>query len=431
MKSVSLSVQQCQQQSFTQVESSKGGWGAMSQVFGGALLVAGTCIGAGMLGLPVSTAAGGFYWTTSFFLVCWAIMTITAFLMLEVSLWHKEDTNLISMAHETLGKWAEVVAWVTYLLFLYSIMAAYTQGGTAIAGKILNQFGVPYWLSSTFFILFFGYVVYLGARWVDYVNRTFMIGLVFAYVGLVSMGTSEVNINLFHDGQSKYLFAALPLMVTSFGFHLLIPTLKTYLNNDLKKLRLSIFLGSLLPLFVYVLWEFIILGVIPAKGDQGLIMMLQEGAPEIELTERLTEIVSSVQVGYFAKCFTFFALISSFIGVALGLFDFLADGLKINKSHKGRAILSILTFLPPVIFISITKNGFLIALTYAGIFAAILLVIFPALMAYVGRYHRDIKREYEVFGGRWLPLLAILFGCSVIVLHFLNQAKVLPVPSLS
>lgn len=428
MQPTSLSVDDLRLKADNRRATKQGGLKGMSKILGGSLLVAGTCIGAGMLGLPVSTAAGGFYWSTSFFLVVWALMTLTAFLMLEVSLWHDEDTNLVSMMRETLGRGGEIGAWITYILFLYSIMAAYTAGGSAICASFLSTYGVPSQLSGILFIGFFGFVVYHGASWVDMVNRGFMLGLILTYIGLVAIGTSEVDVSLFADGKSKYLWAALPLMVTSFGFHLLIPSLKTYFNNDIKKLRYAIFFGSLIPLLVYLLWEFIILGIIPTFGDQGLLAMLADGEPAVDLTQRLTEIVQSSRVGAFARAFTFFALISSFIGVAFGLFDFLADGLKINKNHQGRLLLSVLTFLPPALFVWAYPKGFIVALSYAGVFAAILLVIFPALMAYRGRYALKLESRYQVIGGKLGPVLGLIFGFSVILLQVLSQLDWLPKP---
>ncbi|MCA9749920.1 MAG: hypothetical protein KC414_12500, partial [Romboutsia sp.] len=107
-------------------------------ILGAVFLIAGTCIGAGMLGFPVATAAAGFYPTLMAFLLVWAIMTFTALAMLEVSLLLDGDTNLISMVEKVLGKRAKKIIWLIYLLFLYSILAAYTSGGVTIIAQMLN-----------------------------------------------------------------------------------------------------------------------------------------------------------------------------------------------------------------------------------------------------------------------------------------------------
>ena len=401
----------------------------VSHLCGGALLVAGTCIGAGMLGLPVSTAASGFYPTVSLFVLCWSIMTLTAFLMLEVSLWFPNQSNLISMAKATLGKSGEVIAWIIYVLFLYSLMAAYTAGGGGIAAQHLTQFGLSEKLSLISYVLFFALIVYSGTRWVDFTNRIIMLGLLIAYFGLVYLVTPHINSAQLHHRASQYLLFTLPLMVTSFGFHLLIPSLKYYFKGNVNQLRIALFIGSLIPLVVYLAWEWIILGAIPLRGDNGLLSMLYHGNPAVELSEGLKRLTQSQAIPSLAKGFSFFAILSSFIGVALGLFDFFADGLKIKRHAFGKILLTLLTFIPPALFAYMYPTGFLYALNYAGIFAAILLIIYPALMVWWGRYHVKIAHGYQVAGGRLTPIIAIAFGISVILMLVLSKMSLLPIPN--
>nr|NGX51671.1 Tyrosine-specific transport protein [Chlamydiota bacterium] len=66
-------------------------------VLGGSLLVAGSCIGAGMLALPIVTGMVGFFPSFIMFIVAWLFMTTTALLIVEVLGWFKEPVNMISM----------------------------------------------------------------------------------------------------------------------------------------------------------------------------------------------------------------------------------------------------------------------------------------------------------------------------------------------
>ena len=59
-------------------------------ILGGMLLITGSCIGAGMLGLPILTGLAGFYPTLVMFFLAWAFMTTTALLLVEVNGWHKK-----------------------------------------------------------------------------------------------------------------------------------------------------------------------------------------------------------------------------------------------------------------------------------------------------------------------------------------------------
>src|SRR5687767_12890429 len=100
-----------------------------TKLIGGILLIVGTAIGGGMLALPIAASQMGFVYSSLMLLVCWVIMTFSAFLVLEVNLWLPANSNIISMAKVTLGKSGQAVAWVTYLLLFYSLIAAYMAGG--------------------------------------------------------------------------------------------------------------------------------------------------------------------------------------------------------------------------------------------------------------------------------------------------------------
>lgn len=405
---------------------------SFNRTLGGAMLVSGTCIGAGMLGLPISTGIAGFYPSFITFLFCWMMMTISAFFMLEVSLWYPENTNLISMAKATLGKPGEIIAWVIYILFLYALMTAYTTVAGGIIAKGLSKLGLNESWGTWVIVSIFAAIVYLGARWVDWTNRFLMVGLIAAYCALALNVFPKISLDLLAQGQPKYLLSAGPLLVTSFGFHLLIPSLKNYLHSDIRSLRIAIFLGSLLPLVVYLIWEMLILGVVPIEGEQGILSVLQGEyvtgkQAVIELTELLSVLLQNRYINFFMSAFGLCAILTSFIGVALGLFDFFADGFQIKKTITGRFVLALLTFFPPVL-ISIFYPRFLIALHYAGVFAAVLLVIYPAIMVWSGRYALKTAKGYRVVGGKALVMLTLVFGLGVILLELLTHLDVLPNP---
>ena len=63
-------------------------------VLGGMLLIAGSCIGAGMLGLPIVTGISGFLPSLALFFCGWLFMTATALLLVEVNGWFSRQVNL-------------------------------------------------------------------------------------------------------------------------------------------------------------------------------------------------------------------------------------------------------------------------------------------------------------------------------------------------
>lgn len=390
-----------------------------AKLFGGILLIIGTAIGGGMLALPIATAQAGFFNSALFLVGAWVVMTLGALLLLEVNLWLPRHSNLISMAKTTLGKYGAIVAWVCYLLLFYSLIAAYTAGGSDLLHNLFLgiHFDLSAKISALIFIAVLGFVVYLGMRSVDYVNRGLMSTKLIVYVLLVLMILPFVSSEKLADGHISYIGGALTVMITSFGFAATIPSLRDYFHDDVKQLRLTILIGSFIPLICYLLWDAAIMGVIPQTGENGLVAMLHSGHSNSALVNNISSLLHRDIVTVFAKIFTSICLATSFLGVSIGLSDFIADGFKIPKQRGGKVLISLLTFLPPLIIVLFYPGAFIKALNYAGICCVVLLMLFPALMAWRGRYHKEgVAKGYRVIGGK--PLLAILI---LIALFLIGQ----------
>lgn len=393
------------------------------QVIGGILLVSGTAVGAGMLALPVSTGMAGFIPSIVLFVAYWLFMTFTALLFLEVNLWKKEETNLITMAKDTLGKSGEVVSWILYIFLLYALTTAYIAGsGPTVIDSIqlLTGITLPYWVGPLPLMLIFGICVYKGTKSVDYLNRVLMIGLIVAYFVLIVTLTPHVQKGLLSHMNWVNLTIGSSIVATSFGFHIIIPTLTTYFKRDIDKLRKVLLIGSFIPLVVYVLWEFVTLGIIPLEGANGIIQGYQRGDNGAYL---VAEIIGHGWLGDIARGFSFFAIITSFLAVSMSLSDFLADGLKIKKNPKGKMMLYALTFLPPLIFSYLNPRAFLDALEYAGAYGVVLLLgLLPALMVWSGRYKKNLKGPYQAPGGKLALVFTIAFSVLVIIVEIGNRA---------
>ncbi len=399
-----------------------------SKLVGGILLVAGTATGAGMLALPVSTGMAGFLPSLLLFVFYWIYMTYTAFLMLEVNLWVSEGTNLVSMARSTLGKGGRILSWCVYLFLLYALTTAYIAGSTPIvidAIQAVSGIVLPEWAGAIPLLVIFGFFVYRGTKAVDRVNRLLMLGLVIAYAAMVIFLTPHVSAQLLMHIDMKYVFMGVSVVATSFGFHIIIPSLVTYLERDIKKLKRVLWIGGAIPLLVYVSWEFLALGIIPIEGKNGIIEGYRDGSNGVHL---LTAFLGHSAIAMIARFFSFFAIVTSFLGVSLSLSDFLADGLRIKKTRSGRAMLYGLTFLPPLVITWIDPRAFLSALEYAGAFGVVtLLGLFPALMVWSGRYrkHLDTGAPFRTPGGKVALALVMLISCGVIALEITIKMNLL------
>ncbi|NGX56705.1 MAG: Tyrosine-specific transport protein [Candidatus Anoxychlamydiales bacterium] len=396
-----------------------------SKFLGAVLLISGTTIGAGMLALPTITGFGGFFPALFQLFFVWIFMLATAFLYLEANIAYKDETNLISMADRTLGKWGKVVTWIAYLLLMYSLNAAYIAGSAGFFSSFffsIFKTQMPAWAAPLPLLIFFSIFIYLGSKSADYLNRFLMAGLVITYLILAFFVPNNIDLNLIYHFDFKASFIAVPVIVTSFGYHIIIPTLTTYLDHDKKKLQYAIIVGSIIPLIFYLVWEMITLGIIPLSGADSLTTSYikgEGGAGPLVVT--LTNVLNKPWIAKAATSLTFFTIITSFMGVSLSLTDFLRDGLKIKKSHSGRFIACILTFLPPLIFVYANPRGFMLALQYAAIFVVIILCIMPALMTWT----LPKPCKFNSFWGRTLIIAVLVISTYIIAMDIAEEAGLL------
>ena len=383
--------------------------------FGAILLVAGTTIGVGLLGLPVSTGFSGFFPSIFLFVICWMFMLFTGFCFVDVNCSMSGNVNLITMAGRRLGPWGKAVGWIVYLLLLYSLMAAYISASAplfSVAFKEIFSVNLPITASKFLLPILFGGFIYLGTRGVDVINRLLMGCLVLSYFLMIAILPTHIEVKLLeHVNWTPFMYAA-PIVLTSFGYHIIIPSLTNYIGHNRKGLYMVILAGSLIALIVNILWQFLVLGVVPLTGPDGLALAWKNGVP---ITASLAKIVTSPYLKAGAYFFAFFAIITSFLGVSLSLADFLTDGLKLKKSWEGRLLAIVLTFVPPLIFVFTYQRGFLLALEYAGAFVAILLIFLPAAMAWTLKKPKFYKSAW----GRIMLSLTIIFSFVIVAVNLM------------
>jgi len=398
---------------------------SLKNAIGGIALIAGTAIGAAVLALPVSTAHLGFSQTILIYLVCWFFMTLGALYLLETNIFVGYGSNMFTMAEKTLGGFAKYFTLMVYLILLYALTAAYLDGtGTWISSGLrffhVNLTHVQAAGIATAFVLL---IIFLGTQCTDWTNRLLMIGLIGTFVTLIAATMHQVNPEILLAEQGVFDLRPLPIIITAFGSAIVIPTLTEYLHGKPRQLLYVVLIGSVIPLLVYIIWEIAILGIIPVNGNPGLLQIQQHGHPVTDVPLALQSLLHNPWISTAASYFSIFALITSLLGVSLSLYDFLADGMHLAKTIKHKCLLAVITFVPPFGFIMFYPRGFIIALSFAGIFVAILLGILPAMMVWQGRYRLQMASPLRIVGGKPLLILTILFFLFVAGIECFNQLE--------
>ena len=407
-----------------------------SKFIGCTMILIGTTIGAGMLALPMVSAAAGFTWSLVFMLIAWIASTLTGLLIIEVNLALPIDScSYSSMAKQTLGNFGKIITWISYLFLLYALITAYVIGAsgfiTSIFGSTLH-IEIPNWISAILFTFILGSAVFWGTEAVDYLNRILMSlkGLMLTAALAFLMPHIEISklITPQNIHQINYLWLAIPTFVTAFGYHFVVPSLRMYIGDKPRQLKFIVIIGTTVAFISYVWWLAATLSIIPLTGENSFTSFAQTpgASSPAEFTKLLVFIVNNKWVTNSINGFANIALTTSFLGVALGLFDFLAEGFKRQNTRLGRLQTTGLTFIPPLLFAILYPQGFLKAINYAAIAFAILTLVLPALMAYYLRKNKTLKSPYRVKCSSTAITLIILFGAISIVLAAMYILDLLP-----
>jgi tyrosine-specific transport protein len=222
-------------------------------------------------------------------------------------------------------------------------------------------------------------------------------------------------------GEFKRILAPSSLTVTavSFASLMIIPSLRTYFDGDMKTLRKAILIGMSIPLLCYMAWDMVILGVVPIEGLKEIV---HSSSMNSDLLTALGTLLQKDSVTMLAKFFTSICMTTSFLSISLCLSDFLSDGLRVKKEGKGGVFIFFATFLPPLLIILFFPNGFMLGLTFAGVCCFILMNLLPPVMVWRGRYHLKLANHasYRTPGGKGMLSVVILASLGLVGLGFVG-----------
>ena len=376
-----------------------------SRLMGGIFLICGTSIGTGILGVPSITAESGLLNSLFLFVICWLFSTLAALYYMEAHLWQQSpQSNLLSMSEYFFGKIVKSAVWVVYLGLLYSLMCTYLLAGSSWIIEVLTVY-TPIHLTRVWgmfvFILMIGLFIFFGIRVVDRVNRFMSLGLAVSFVLILALILPTANTTILFDkvGEWSAMPGALPLLITAFGYSIIVPSLDAYFDKKAHLLQKAIILGSLLTLGVYILWEFGTFGNIPSEGDHSLSFIAQSKDNGTEVANALIYFSKNRFLGALLTVFAVFAVVTSFLGVSMALYHALADGFKMDAHGPSGVLLLLMTYIPSMLFLFFFPTGFSQILSFAGGLVSLLMGVLPVMMVWRGRYVRQYT-GYRVLGGK-------------------------------
>jgi tyrosine-specific transport protein len=395
---------------------------------GAILLVAGTCIGSGMIALPMVLAKLGLIPSILLMLFIWFIIYHTSLINLELNLQANQGLSLGSLGRHFSGKTAEFVGVSCLKLLSFSLLAVFIYGGSSVLQELLksnmaaecslNSIATGYMVGAIGLLL-------MPLKCIDYINRLLFIGLLMIIavliVGLV-FAVNWTHLPLFSQ-QYKDIsiwLAIMPVVFTSFGFQVIFHTLTNYCHKNAKMLKQVFLWGSLIPTIVYILWTCSVLSVIyhenPLFYDQMAAGKAEVGA----LIQVLSSIAKWESVQLLIWWISILAVATSTLGVGVGLCQAIDEMLSAKLVHPfmRRIIAASLTILPAYLVVIYVPNAFISVLGFAGMILAVIAILLPTYLFWKIKGEKLHYRELKV---KPLIRLSLSVGILVVVSELFNM----------
>jgi len=395
----------------------------------GTAIIAGAAIGAGMFSLPVVSAGMGFFWALFFLVFVWFCMLHSALFILETNLNFPPGSSFGTFIGETLGPRWNLFNSLALVFLLYILSYAFISGGgSSVSETLQSGFGIKLspMVSGLLFSASTALIVWAGTSAVSRVTAIIVIGMVISFALSIAQLLAGIKPTFLLDLKPNYLmfsFAALPMYLAAYGFHGNVPSLVKYYGKDPARVSKCLIFGSFFALVVYTVWQAVTLGQIPRSEFTRIIA---QGGNIGPMVAAISNHHKAGMVLALLNTFANLAVISSFLGGTLGLFDFIADKFGFGDDYTGRLKSAAITFLPPTIASMFYPNGFIAAIGFAGVAGTVIAVFVPAMAVKASRKKFD-DPLYRVWGGDSLIYFVFGYGVLIVLCRLLALAGLLPV----
>lgn len=385
-------------------------------------LIAGTAIGSGMLALPITLAKFGLVYGSLIMLGTWAVCYFSALLNLELNLRTGKGFPLGALGLHFSGKKAYVAGSSSLLLLCYALLCAYLYGG---ASTLMSLNGFPFSFKETtcIFAKCLAIVMMASIKKVDHINQFLFISLI-SIVGIMLIGSlwhldfSKIPLVPGIDLRHEDINVAAPVVFTSFGFQVIFHTLTNLTNNNAPLLKKAFFWGSLIPAIVYIAWTLCVCGLINTHNPEIFAKMVFSSIEVGELVKTLSHIGGSMFIQHAIWAIGFLAILTSAIGVLLGLIDTLKMKHPLLNKHK----IAVLAAILPALIVSIlVPNAFIKALSFAGMILSFMALLLPMYLLHcANKIKTPSVNWYPVLKNPLIQLIIVGYGLWIITCEVQN-----------
>jgi len=346
--------------------------------------LSGTIIGVGLFSLPYITLQVGFWVMAGYFLVLGTLVILVHLFFGELALKTPDLKRLPGFAKIYLGNLGEKVAFLSSILGIFGAILAYL----IVGGEFLTSLFSPIFGGNTLFwtLFYFALAAALIFFGIKAIAKIEFWGLILFFIILIVVffkSFSQIKLaNLFPWPDFGQLFLPYGAILFSLWGAALIPEVEEMLGEKKQLLKKIIPIAILIPIFVYLFFIYLILGITGTQTTESALTGLRNFLSP-----------SLVSLALFFGVLTTF---TSFIALGLTLKKVFWYDLKIDKNIAWLItcfiplilfLIGIKQFIPVIVFVGAIMlgiDGILILLMYQKIKPERKLLIYPLALIFLG-----------------------------------------------
>lgn len=392
-----------------------------------ALLVAGTCIGGGTIALPIVLAKIGIIPSILITLFIWLLNYYPSLIGAELNLRSDRGLSLGALGNYFSGTCTQIIGELSVKLFSYAALTMHLCGTSSIIQKLLEkyfQYDISIFAIETFMAILGIILLSFSFKFISLVNNMMFSGfiLVFAIL-LISMFKflDYKNMPWILSPSFSDILCVCPVIFASYGYQLVLHTIRDYCGKDPMTIKQGIFAGSIIPTAVYMIWPIVSLSVIFAMNPE---FFTQMNSSKIEVgifIKELSNISSLPSFQLLVWLMAILAILTSYVGVGIGLAESINFSLEdhIKSQFIRKLSAATITIVPAYIVAVIVPDAFVKILGFLGAILVAIGILIPAYLIFkigIGKklYYKELKK--------WPIIISIAGGIIIMFAEiFLNN----------
>ncbi|MBU4369391.1 hypothetical protein KKG58_01360 [Patescibacteria group bacterium] len=225
-------------------------------------VLVGTIVGAGIFGLPYAFAQSGFIVGLVYLLILAAVFYLINLCYAEVILRTKDELEMAGYVERYLGKKGKILITCSLVLGIYGALVAYTIGVGEFLFSLLNPlFGGSQVLWSLVFWAIASLLVLKGIGIVSRIEVVMALGLVIVVLLVFGLSYPYLNFDNLKTVNVKNIFFPYGVVLFALGGASALPTIRRILGDKVSLIKKSLGLGILIPVLIYIIFCFSVVGV--------------------------------------------------------------------------------------------------------------------------------------------------------------------------